>query len=145
MMRKTHPFVLEFNEWHKATELCRRCAPESLHAQARQAYHQKRHLGLGTNHPHKSQLCRKVDKTLSLLFHNQQFAFGLWVLAMIGNWFSTAGLVYLVILASFIWPKLYQEKREQIDKILALIRQKLSDISKIVWAKLPESIKKKIE
>eukprot|EP01102_Stenamoeba_stenopodia_P015547 TRINITY_DN5313_c0_g1_i1.p1 TRINITY_DN5313_c0_g1~~TRINITY_DN5313_c0_g1_i1.p1 ORF type:complete len:230 (-),score=70.31 TRINITY_DN5313_c0_g1_i1:190-879(-) len=67
-----------------------------------------------------------------------------WVASFVGSW-SPAALLYLVILAAFIWPRLYAEKKAEIDRAALLLRQKMNFYLKQAIAKLPPAIKAKLE
>jgi len=51
-----------------------------------------------------------TDNFLSL-----RFAFYFYLSACIGDWFSGETLIYLITLGFFIWPRLYEEKKKEID------------------------------
>mmetsp|Transcript_19517 Transcript_19517/g.21703 ORF Transcript_19517/g.21703 Transcript_19517/m.21703 type:complete len:261 (+) Transcript_19517:43-825(+) len=60
-----------------------------------------------------------------------------WVMSVIGNWFSGVILLYSCFLVFFIWPRVYQEKKAEIDaaaqKVMAVVKTQLA----VVLEKLP--------
>jgi len=72
-------------------------------------------------------------------------ACGLFVAAMIGKCFSTIMLLYLAILVLFIWPRLYHEKRTEINHAYNVAKEKVHELSRMAMEKMPENIKKKLE
>jgi len=78
------------------------------------------------------------------LKYTLKFAFGAWAASFIGQW-SIAALLYLALVVAFVWPRLYAEKRNEIDQIALLIRQKVSFYLKQAISKLPPAIKAKLE
>jgi len=74
-----------------------------------------------------------------------KFAIGFWFTAIIGKCISTAGLLYLGVILAFIWPKLYQEKQKEIDHFAGIAMEKIRGVTHTAMAKLPDSIKKKLE
>jgi len=76
--------------------------------------------------------------------HSLKFAFGLWVASFIGNC-SPAVILYIVIVCSFIWPRLYEAKKKEIDQLATFIRQKMNTLLKEAINKLPPQLKSKLE
>jgi len=74
-----------------------------------------------------------------------KFAFGFWVAAILGNLFQTKTLIFLGIEFAFIWPRLYEEKHAEIDKIAGIVRQKVNELTTLAISKMPDNIKKKLE
>jgi len=72
-------------------------------------------------------------------------ACALLVTAIIGKCFTTIGLLYLGGLVLFIWPRLYHEKRADINKAYNIAQEKVHELLQTVHEKLPESLKKKLE
>jgi len=57
--------------------------------------------------------------------------------ATIGNWFSGATLIYLTTLGFFIWPRLYEEKKKEIDHFHSIAMTQLSNYYNLALSKLP--------
>jgi len=74
--------------------------------------------------------------TLSL-----KFAGAFWASAIVGNIFSGTTLMYLLFLISFGWPRLYEEKKTEVNHFCHLARDYTKLYWKLVMEKLP--IKKK--
>jgi len=89
-----------------------------------------------------AQLWRDVlyftDSTFSL-----KIAFAIWVLSVLGKVFSGLTLIYMTFLTAFIWPRIYHEKKAQIDELYALAESKIQHYVALGLSKLP--LKKKTE
>jgi len=79
-----------------------------------------------------------TDSTFSL-----KFAFAIWVLSVLGKVFSGLTLIYMSFLTAFIWPRIYHEKKAQIDELYALAEGKIKHYVALALSKLP--LKKKTE
>jgi len=76
-----------------------------------------------------------TDNLLSLKFA------GLFYLgATIGNWFSGATLLYLVTLGFFIWPRLYEEKKKEIDQVYNIALTQFNNYLQLALSKIPPSV-----
>jgi len=73
-----------------------------------------------------------------------QFAVLFYITATIGCWFSGATLLYLVTLGLFIWPRLYEEKKREIDNIFALVMTQIHTYYQLALSKVPPSITSKV-
>jgi len=73
-----------------------------------------------------------------------QFAFCLYVAATIGSWFSGATLFYLVLLGSFVWPRLYEEKQKEIDQLFSLAMTQIGNYYQLALSKLPPAVTAKL-
>jgi len=80
------------------------------------------------------------DNLLSL-----KFAVGFWLVAMLGKFFSTAGLIYLVTLWAFIFAPVYEQKKTEIDQGFETASTHVTKVSRDLMQKLPPNIKSKFE
>lgn len=78
-------------------------------------------------------------------FRVLRFAGLFYFLAILGNWFSGTSLLYLVILFSFIWPRLYEEKKREIDQGFNLAKDKIRITLDNLINKLPPNIQSKLK
>jgi len=76
-----------------------------------------------------------TDNFLSL-----RFLFYFYMGATIGNWFSGSTLVFLITLVLFVWPRLYQEKKKEIDHFYSLAKTQASNYLNLALSKLPPAI-----
>jgi len=60
--------------------------------------------------------------------------------ATIGDWFSGITLLYLGTLASFIWPRLYEEKKTEIDHWFNIALTEGDKYLQLALSKLPPAI-----
>jgi len=67
------------------------------------------------------------------------------LLRTIGNWFSGTFLLYCVFLFPFVWLRLYEEKKQEIDLAYAKLSEKAKEKLKPLIEKLPPVIKQKLE
>lgn len=77
-----------------------------------------------------------------------KFGLLLWSLTYLGSWFNGITLVVLAWIALFTLPKVYENNKQSIDTYVALVRNKLLEITEKVKAavpigKKPESDKEK--
>jgi len=77
--------------------------------------------------------------------HSLKVGLGLWVASIVGNLFSTTCLLYLCSLVASTWPRLYQEKQADIDRLAGIARAQADVYGKLAYEKLPPAIKKKLE
>lgn len=71
-----------------------------------------------------------------------QVGFGLYVVALIGKYFSAITLLYATFVTAFVWPRLYQEKKGQIDQAYLLVLNKISFYTDMIVSKIPLGKKK---
>jgi len=74
------------------------------------------------------------------LVYSLKFAFRVYLLATLGNWFSGYTLAYLVTLVAFIWPRLYEEKQKEIDHFYGLAVAQIKTYVELGLSKLPPSV-----
>jgi len=70
-------------------------------------------------------------------FFSLKIAFFIWILSVLGKLFTGTTLLYASFLTSFIWPRIYQEKRVQIDHAYNLAFSKVTFYTNLVVSKLP--------
>lgn len=68
----------------------------------------------------------------------------LYLFATIGNWFSGAALLYLGGLFAFIWPRLYQEKKKEIDQGFEIAKSHINKYIEMGISKIPPNVKSKL-
>lgn len=61
----------------------------------------------------------------------------LWVLSVLGKLFSGTTLLYLAFLSAFVWPRVYREKKAQIDNAYELVSSKVDLYVGLVSSKIP--------
>ncbi|XP_014218587.1 reticulon-1-A isoform X4 [Copidosoma floridanum] len=71
-----------------------------------------------------------------------KFGVLLWSLTYLGSWFNGMTLIILGVVALFTLPKVYETNKTQIDANLALLQDKINDITAKVKAALPIGGKK---
>eukprot|EP01104_Vermistella_antarctica_P020364 TRINITY_DN8692_c0_g1_i1.p1 TRINITY_DN8692_c0_g1~~TRINITY_DN8692_c0_g1_i1.p1 ORF type:complete len:253 (-),score=88.21 TRINITY_DN8692_c0_g1_i1:177-902(-) len=69
----------------------------------------------------------------------------LYVVSVVGSWFSALTLIYVGVLFAFVWPKLYEVKQKEIDQVFGLINAQVAKYSQLVLSKLPPSIRAKLK
>jgi len=69
-----------------------------------------------------------------------KYAFYFYLAATIGDWFSGITLLYLGTLASFIWPRLYEEKKTEIDHWFNIALTEGDKYLQLALSKLPPAI-----
>lgn len=79
-----------------------------------------------------------TDNFLSL-----RFALYFWVAATVGNWFSGAVIIYLAMLGFFIWPRLYEEKKKEIDQFYNIALVQGNNYYQLALTKLPPAVHQK--
>jgi len=65
-----------------------------------------------------------------------KFALGFYFVATIGSWFGGATLIYLALLALFIWPRLYEEKQKEIDHYCEVARCQVNTYINVALQKI---------
>lgn len=73
-----------------------------------------------------------------------QFAGILYGVATVGKWFGGATLIYLVLLGFFIWPRLYEEKQQEIDHFYAIGMQQADMYFQMALSKIPPGVTAKL-
>jgi hypothetical protein len=68
-----------------------------------------------------------------------------WFVALVGSLFSGVVLLYGIFLAAFVWPRIYQEKQADIDRVYNIALTHLNQYYDLVLSKLPLGKKKKEE
>jgi len=68
------------------------------------------------------------------------WAFYFYVTATIGEWFEGATILYLVTLISFIWPRLYTEKKKEIDHMYSVALVECDKYLQLALSKLPPAV-----
>jgi len=70
-----------------------------------------------------------------------QAAFFLYCVSTVGGWFSGLTLMYLVTLGFFVWPRLYEEKQQEINQIYGqvytVVSAQLDTAVKVGLSKVP--------
>jgi len=61
--------------------------------------------------------------------------------AYIGTWLSGLTLAFLVLLGAFTWPRVYEEKRDQIDQVFHLVQSDTQKYLGLVASKLPPPLR----
>jgi len=113
-----------------------------------------------TFHVSRSTLVQHVDTVLDLinltidLFREvyyctnivltAQFAAALYGVALVGKCFGGATLIYLVLLGFFVWPRLYEEKQQEIDHFSALALQQADVYLQLALSKIPPAVTAKL-
>jgi len=72
--------------------------------------------------------------------HSLKYALYFYIAGTIGDWFSGITLLYLVMLGFFIWPRLYEEKKKEIDHIYGIAQQQASVYFQLGLSKLPPAV-----
>jgi len=81
-----------------------------------------------------------TDTLLSL-----KFVLYFYLLATLGTWFLDSTLVYLGLLGAFIWPRLYEEKKKEIDQGYGIAMAQFQTYYELVVSKLPPAISSKLQ
>jgi len=72
-----------------------------------------------------------------------KFAFYFYLAATIGSWYSGATLIYIVLMVLAIWPRLYEEKQADIDRLSGIAKTQIDKGVQIGLSKLPPAITQK--
>jgi len=67
-----------------------------------------------------------------------------YLFATLGDWFSGITLLYLASLVLFVWPRLYHEKQQEIDKAVALAVDLANTYYEKGRAMLPPQVKDRL-
>jgi len=113
-----------------------------------------------TFHVSRNTLVQHVDTVLDLInlsidlfrdvfycvnpIFSAQAAGILYAVATVGDWFSGATLVYLALLGFFVWPRLYEEKQQEIDHFYALAKVQANEYIELGFSKLPPAVSAKL-
>jgi len=73
-------------------------------------------------------------------FLSARFFVYFYIGATLGNWFSGATLVYLVTLGLFVWPRLYEEKKREIDHFYGIAKTQATTYFNLALTKLPPAV-----
>jgi hypothetical protein len=84
---------------------------------------------------HLREVFYATDSLLTL-----QCALYFYLAATIGGWFSGATLLYLASLVVFLWPKLYQEKKKEIDHFYGIAKVEADKYFQLALEKLPPAV-----
>jgi len=68
----------------------------------------------------------------------------LYALAVLGKWFNDSTLIYLAVLALFVWPRLYEEKQKEIDQFYGIALTEAKKYYQIAYSKIPPNIQQKL-
>jgi len=83
-----------------------------------------------------------LDTSRSVLYftdnlYSLKVAALLWILSVFGKLFSATTLLYIVFLIAFTWPRIYKEKKTQIDQAYELAASKVCFYLNQVSTKIP--------
>jgi len=86
-----------------------------------------------------------VDNVKGVFYATDNTRTALWILyfyitAIVGDWFGGATLLYLVSLVAFVWPRLYQEKKNEIDHFSGLALVEAKKYLHLALSKLPPAV-----
>jgi len=73
-------------------------------------------------------------------FLSARFFVYFYIAATIGNWFSGATIIYLVALVAFVWPRLYEEKKREIDQYAGIAQAQANTYAQLALSKLPPAV-----
>jgi len=69
----------------------------------------------------------------------------LFVLSLFGKWFSGLTLLYIGVVIAFVWPRIYEEKKELIDQYWKLVNEHVDTYTLLVLSKIPKMDKRKTQ
>jgi len=87
-----------------------------------------------------------IDKFVAVFFCTNKFlslkylAY-FYVAAIVGQWFSGLTIAYLAALAFFVWPRLYEEKKREIDNGVETLNREYQKYTDLAISKLPPQVK----
>jgi len=102
---------------------------------------------------HINTLLELINTTINLFkdvfyctdnFLSGRFVLYFYIGATIGNWFSGATLLYLITLAIFVWPRLYEEKKKEIDHFYGIAKTEVTKYVNLAVSKLPPAVQSKL-
>jgi len=74
-----------------------------------------------------------VFPTLSI-----KFGFIFFGLSLLGKWFGGLCLLYIIFVVAMIWPRLYEERRQQIDRVWKIAQEQIDTYTQLALQKLPK-------
>jgi len=74
-----------------------------------------------------------------------KYALGFWFVALLGKFFSTAGLFWLATLFAFTFAPAYEQKKTEIDQHYETVRGHVTATTRDLVSKLPPNIKSKFD
>jgi len=78
-------------------------------------------------------------------FLSLKFGAIFFVGSLFGKWFSGFTLLYLDILILFAWPRLYEEKKTEIDHYCKIVQDQVDIYVKLALSKIPKMDKRKTQ
>jgi len=69
-----------------------------------------------------------------------KYALYFYLAATIGNWFDFITILYIGLLVSFIWPRLYEEKQKEIDQFYNVAKEQVNNYLQLALSKLPPAV-----
>eukprot|EP01118_Nematostelium_gracile_P007740 TRINITY_DN252_c0_g1_i1.p1 TRINITY_DN252_c0_g1~~TRINITY_DN252_c0_g1_i1.p1 ORF type:complete len:240 (-),score=64.97 TRINITY_DN252_c0_g1_i1:113-832(-) len=63
-----------------------------------------------------------------------------YLIATVGSWFGGATLLYFGVLAAFLWPRLYEEKKKEIDQAYAVASTEADKYCQMALEKVPPQV-----
>jgi len=72
-----------------------------------------------------------------------KYAFYFYLTATVGDWFSGITLLYLGTLGFFIWPRLYEEKKTEIDHWAGIAWNEGEKYFQLALSKLPPAVQQR--
>jgi hypothetical protein len=69
-----------------------------------------------------------------------KFVLYFYIVAFVGFYFSGLSLIYLIVVALFVWPRLYQEKKKEIDFTYQKVQTFVSNNLDQLLSKIPPSV-----
>jgi len=69
-----------------------------------------------------------------------KFAFYFYLGATVGEWFDAVTLLYLGLLGAFIWPRLYEEKHNEIDHFYGIAKENVDKYVQLALSKVPPAV-----
>jgi len=69
----------------------------------------------------------------------------LFAISLFGKWFSGFTLLYIVAIISFVWPRVYEEKKALIDQYFNLVAQHADTYTQLALSKIPKLDKRKTQ
>jgi len=86
-----------------------------------------------------------IDELRDVFYCTDNARTGLWLFyfylaATIGGWFGGETLLYLASLDAFIWPRLYKEKKKEIDQYYGIAVKEADKYSQLALSKLPPAV-----
>jgi len=73
-----------------------------------------------------------------------KWALYFYLLATVGNWLSAITWIYLIGVVHFIWPRLYKEKKTEIDQVYGTVVQQIHQYVALAWSKLPPAAQERL-